>query len=178
MDKWVTVQFWRLTPLADGGASFEQALAAAFALGPMAPQREREVGSGAIVRLERLEADGAFIDGEFARIQRDGLPHATGPEGLIPLEHDALGHAVAFRYSPDLRVLAMEQDKNAVSPRRMLLYLKAVTANASFSAESLENEDVWDRFDRGQPRRFSITMAAASNAAAVEGQAGTIAASI
>ena len=175
VEKLITVRFWKIVRLGDSSRPFESVLESAFEAAASAPAREREVVAGKIVRLERISNDGAFVDGEFARIQRDGLPHATGPEGLVPLDHDALGHAVAFRFHKPLSVLAMQADRNSVSPTRALQYLRLIDPSAAYSAEPLENADAWERFDRGEPKRFSITMAAAGNAQAVDPVTGSIA---
>jgi hypothetical protein len=124
-----------------------------------------------------LSQDGTFFDGEFARIQTEGLPRASGTAGLAPLAHDALGHAVAFRYHPETRVIALQTDKNAVSLRRILPYLRELNPLAGYSSDPIANEDVWERFEQGQPRKFAISLAAATNLAAAEGGPSAIASS-
>ena len=176
-DRDVTVQFFRIEPNIEGCLPFEEALEAAHALGPEPAVRERSVQGGTIVRLERLIPDGAYVEGEFARIQKEGLTRASDDTGLAPLAHDAIGHAVAFRYRPDLRVLALQMDKNAVSLRRIFQYLRSIRAEASYSSDAVANEDVWERFERGQPKKFAVAIAAPTNLQAVEGGPAAIASS-
>jgi hypothetical protein len=174
VDRAVTVQFFRIEPNIEGCLPFERAMAAALALGEAPATREKTVQGGAIVRLERLAEDGNYLEGEFARIQKEGLPRASGDTGLAPLAHDAIGHAVAFRYRPDLRILALQMDKNAVSLRRIFQYLRSIHNEASYSSDAVANEDVWERFERGQPIKFSVAIAAPTNLQAVEGGPGSI----
>jgi hypothetical protein len=69
------------------------------------------------VRIERLAPDGSFRDGDIVRRQSSNLPPEANDAGLIPLpvsQGGGLGHCVAFRYSPALKVLAIQFDTRAV----------------------------------------------------------------
>lgn len=107
-------------------------------------------------------------------MQRDNIPLEARPEGLLPSRAESQGHSAAFRYHSGLSLLVIEKNASNMTPSRFLRYLRAVDPAARYIANPIANEDVWERFGRMRPKRFSVTLAAVTNPEAVEGPVGAI----
>jgi hypothetical protein len=173
MDNRITVRFFRVSRTHDAAPHFADALEAAMQSGNTPKARERDIGPNVIVRIERFSRDGTFIDGEIVRRQMINFPPEANDAGLVrpPLsEGGGIGHCVAFRYNIGLRVIGIQFDNRAVSVGRLLAYLKAGDATADYSAAPLVRKDAWDRYNRGEPRRFRLKVANPQLLHAVEGE--------
>jgi hypothetical protein len=70
--------------------------------------------------------------------------------------------------------MAIQFDVRGVSLGRFLDYLYAINAGSRFSYETVVNEDAWQRYNRGQPRKLTLSIAAPQNLPRVEGDVGSI----
>src|SRR5687767_8480773 len=111
MDSRVHARFYRATKPSAGVADVDAILIAEAANGKVG-DRERDLGDGVIVRLERCEQRGDFIEGEFCRIQTENIPPGVGPEGLEPIDlgGKGIGHVAAFLYHKPTRVLLLQRN--------------------------------------------------------------------
>ena len=173
MDSNITCRFFKIEAEFDTVPPFEEACLAAFELGDDPEHRQKLVG-GATVRMERFGKDANFFRGEAVRVQTENIPPEASPKGLTPLAVGGLGHAIAFRYHPGLKVIAIQFDNRAVSLGRLLNYLRVVDGSHLYKMSPLVTEDAWDRYDDGKPRKFLIQIAAPANLEQVEGEVGVL----
>lgn len=175
MDKKITAQFFQVVPRNEAVPDFVTAMQSCEALGANPGDRELPLsGDESFVRLERLAENGEWFEGEVVRVQRDNIPLEAHPEGLLPSRAESQGHSAVFRYNPALRLLVMERNLANMTPSRFMRYLKRVDQLARYELRLIPNQDVWERFGRLRPKRFSVTMASISNPEAVEGPVGAI----
>jgi hypothetical protein len=178
VDKTITVQFFKLQPRNDAAPAFETALDTCWQLGDTPGARELSLTEAEAdhshVRLERLQTHAEWIEGEIVRVQRDNIPHEAHPEGLRPSRAQSQGHSAVFRYNPGLRLLVMEINPTNMTPSRFLRYIKRVDQTARYESLLIPNQDVWERYGRMRPRRFSVTLASVTNPEAVEGPVGAV----
>jgi hypothetical protein len=176
MDKSITVQFFKVLPKNDGVPPFEVALDACLGLGANPGDRELPISDDETVRvrLERLMEHGGWLEGEVVRVQRDNIPHEAYPDGLRPSRAESQGHSAVFRYNPALSLLVMETNATNMTPSRFTRYVRRVDGSARYELTLIPNQDVWERYGRMRPKRFSVTLASVSNAEAVEGEVGAI----
>lgn len=176
MDSKITIRFFRIEQIHQTVPAFEAALQHAFSASRTAKGRERDVG-GAIIRLERLEKSSSCWNGEMVRKQTENIPPAADDDGLTPLtlsDGSGLGHAIAFRYSPALQVLAIQFDNRAVSVNRMISYLRSIDPSQEYTAFPLIREDAWDRYGRGRPSKLIVEIASPTDLPSVEGEVGSV----
>lgn len=178
MDSRITCRFFRIEADFDTVPPFEAACLAAMEAGAEPVDRQKPV-EGATVRMERFQqASSTFYRGEIVRVQTENIPPEASATGLTPLAVGGLGHAIAFRYHPGLRVIAIQFDNRAVSLGRLLLYLRAVDATHLYTMRPLITEDAWTRYGDGKPRKFMIQLASPANLDTVEGDVGVLTDSI
>jgi hypothetical protein len=158
----------------DDQLSFEDAAQAAFDVGAAPNQRERTIGPGITIRLERVARRDGLVVGEVVRVQRENIPPEARAHGLVPLGIGGLGHSVGFAYDPQSKIIAIQFDVRGVSLGRFLDYLYAVSPGSRFSYETVVNEDAWERYNRGQPRTLTLSIAAPENLPRIEGDVGSI----
>lgn len=173
MDRHITCRFFKIEPELEAVPPFEDACAAAFALGDEPHHRERQLKS-ITVRMERFGKSDQFFHGEAVRVQTENIPPEASPKGLTPLAIGGLGHAIAFRYHPALRVMAIQFDTRAVSVGHLMTYLRDIDSSYRYRYSTLVTEDAWGRYNDGQPRKFVIQLAAPQNLAEVEGPVGEL----
>jgi hypothetical protein len=175
MDKRIVVHFLQVVPRTSAVPEFSTTLLSCFASGATPGERELVVSQDDTrVRLERLEANGDWLEGEVVRVQRDNIPLEALPQGLEPSRAQSQGHSAVFRYHSGLSLLIIEKNTTNMTPSRFLRYLRAFDPTGRYVANPIANEDVWERFGRMRPKRFSVTLAAVTNPAAVEGPVGAI----
>lgn len=153
----------------------------AFALG-VPYQRERNINEGfpdpIIVRLEQLEIDHDFVSGEVIRKQIDNIPAEANDDGLTPIvlsDNGGLALSSAFRYHVPTRVLLIQANNQAVSHNRLNLYLRSVSERFEYGCVPLLKESAWTRFNRGEPRRLLLKVAAPSCIGVLDDEARPIA---
>lgn len=172
----VTVRFFKIEKIHESAPDLEVALQDAYAVGPKACEREREV-VGHTLRLERLKKDSMFYDGEIVRKQTEDIPPEAIDDGLQKLsvsEGGGIGHCIAFRYSVALQALAIQFDNRAVSVNRLLAYLRDIDPTFDYRADPIAHQDAWNKYNRGLPTKFEISLAQPQNLAAVEGEVGSV----
>lgn len=155
--------------------SFEAILQQCFASGATPGARELAISQDDTrVRLERLVQEGEWYEGEVVRKQTDNIPPEAEVEGLKPSRAQSVGHSAAFRFNPALKLLVLEKNSSGMTLNRFLRYLKTFNPSARYTANPIANEDVWERFGRMKPKRFSVTLASVTNPEAVEGAVGAV----
>lgn len=175
MDKRIVVHFLQVVPRNAAVPEFADVLHACNGLGETPGERELALSQDdSRVRLERLEVNGDWLEGEVVRVQRDNIPPEALPEGLQPSRASSQGHSAVFRYHRGLSLLVIEKNASNMTPSRFLRYLRVYDETARYVANPIANEDVWERFGRMRPKRFSVTLASVTNPAAVEGPVGAI----
>ncbi|MHB9880167.1 hypothetical protein ACSMXM_10940 [Pacificimonas sp. ICDLI1SI03] len=174
MDSRITSRFFRVEKMSAAAPEFEHALSAALALGAQPKQRQRELTDGALVRLERNKESGAFVAGEVVRVQTENIPPEASDAGLTPLRVGGLGHAIAYRYHPGLKVLCIQFDNRGVSVGKFVRYLKLVDDSFGYTFEPLVTQDAWNRYKDGSPRKLAIALASPANLERVEGDVGAL----
>lgn len=175
MDKKVTANFYTVEPRNEGVPSFEIALNTCLGLGASPGERELALSADdSRVRLERLLPHGDWLEGEVVRVQRDNIPLEAEPEGLVPSRAESQGHSAVFRYNPGMRLLIMERNLSNMTPSRLTRYLYRADQAARYQLKPIANQDVWERYGRMRPKRFSLTLASVTNPDAVEGPVGAV----
>lgn len=174
MDRSVTVRYFKLESIGRRAPSFIDAIDAAMRLGRSPHEREREVGVGVTIRLERRNRRRGLLLGEVVRVQRENIPPEAQQGGLVPLGVGGLGHSVAFAFDEQTNIIAIQFDPRGVSLGRFLDYLSSTQAGARFRYDAILNEDAWERYNAGQPRSLKISLAAPENLEPVEGPAGDV----
>src|SRR4051812_9138437 len=177
MDRNVTIRYFHLDSLGANPLSFEDAVQRALDLGPNPDQREREIAPGIVIRLERLNRREGLLTGEVVRVQRENIPPEAQAHGLVPLGIGGLGHSVGFAYDDQSRILAIQFDPRGVSLGRFLDYLSVVSPGAKFDYQTVLNEDAWERYNLGEPRSLTLTVASPQNLPRIEGEVGSVLAS-
>lgn len=173
MDRQITCRFFKIEPEFEAVPPFEQACIAAMELGDDPEHREKDIGA-VKVRMERFDQSGQFFRGEAVRVQTENIPPEASPKGLTPLAIGGLGHAIAFRYHPELRIIAIQFDNRAVSVGRLMTYLRDVDSSYRYRYSALATQDAWGRYNDGRPRKFVIQLAAPQNLDEVEGSVGAL----
>lgn len=175
MDKNIVAQFFIVEPRNEAAPNFEIVLQTALSLGAAPGNREIALsGDGTMVRLERLAAVGDWWEGEIVRIQRDNIPPEARPEGLFPSRAQSQSHSAVFRYNPNLRLLVSQINSTNMTVSRFFRYLRRVDDSARYDARPIPNSEIWERYGRMKPTRFSVTLASITNPALVEGPVGAI----
>lgn len=175
MDRSITVRYFRLDVARQGQPSFSEAVNTAIALGHSPHERQRVIAPGVTIRLERKRVSRGVILGEVVRVQTENIPPEAQANGLVPLGIGGLGHSVAFAYDEQSQVIAIQFDPRGVSLGRFLDYLNVVMdESASFSYQTIVNNNAWERYNRGQPRSISISIAAPQNLENIEGPADAV----
>lgn len=175
MDKRITVHFLQVVPRLATVPSFDSVLQACFQSGGTPCAREIGISQNdSRVRLERLHQNGYWLEGEVVRVQVDNIPHEALPDGLQPSRAETQGHSAVFRYHSGMSLLVIERNVSNMTPSRFLRYLRAFDGTARYLANPIANEDVWERFGRMRPKRFSVTLAAITDPAMIEGPVGAV----
>ena len=175
MDKRITVQFFKIEPRNEAVPSFEDILNKAAELGNLPGERELELSDdGTKVRLERLVANGEWFEAEMVRVQRDNIPLEAQEEGLIISRAESLGHSAVLRYCPALALLVVEMNPTNMTLSRGMRYLRKVDDTARYDARPIPNREIWERYGRMKPKRFSVTLASITNPQELEGPVGAI----
>lgn len=172
----VTVKFFKIQKIHESAPDLEVALQNAYESGNKASEREKDV-LGHTLRLERLEKDNTFFDGEVVRKQTGDIPPEANDAGLQKLsvsKGGGIGHCIAFRYSNALQALAIQFDNRAVSVNRLLAYLKTFDQTYDYRAEAMIRRDGWEKYNRGMPTKLTLTLAQPENLQYVEGEVGAV----
>jgi len=137
---------------------------------PQKDQREKLLSSDYTVRLETLEDQGQdAVVGELTRCQNTNLPSEIDAGARRPLEVDRLGHSVVFRLNHRLGVLGIQYDSRVVSPGRLLDYIAAFNAGATFRMDPRLDPQAWAKFNNGPTRKLSIRVANPENMGNLDG---------
>lgn len=161
MDSRVSVRFFRATQPAQGVGELGDIFLNTIALGGPA-DRERDIGSGVIVRLEKCNPRAQTVEGDFCRVQRVNIPPQAGAEGLAPIdliEGNGIGHMAAFIYHRPSRVLVLQSNNQSATPNRIGQYLATLDPAQQFHFSPVLTEDALERFQAGRPRSFTVKFA-------------------
>lgn len=175
----VTVRFFRIEKIHQSAPDLEVALRNAFNSGDDAKDREKSI-AGQTLRLERLEKDNMFYDGEIVRKQVGDMPPEANDAGLTRLPVSAgggIGHCIAFRYSIATQVIAIQFDNRSVSINKVMAYLKEFDPSYIYRPEPMVRKDAWEKYNQGLPTKFAIEIAQPQNLETVEGEVGSAIAS-
>lgn len=170
MDARVAARFFRVSEPPKGVAEFADLLLT-DAKTPEVEKRERQIGDGLILRLERCKPRGEFLIGEFCRKQTTNIPPQAGPKGLAPIvlgDGGGIGHVAAFRYHRPTRVLLLQTNRLSASARRISLYLAAIEPAALFTISRVIRQDAWERFKDKRVRRITLGFASPANLEALD----------
>lgn len=173
MDRSVTVRYFQIEA-ANEAQNFPDAVDAAYGLGRSPHQRERTVRTVARVRLESVSRRRGLLFGVVVRVQTDNIPPEARQAGLVPLSIGGLGHSVAFCFDERSSVLAIQFDPRGVSLGLFLDYLAMTSGNGGFVYLPIINDDAWERYNRGQPRSLTLSIAAPQQLGALDGVAGGV----
>lgn len=173
MDRSVTIRYFQIESIGRTQA-FDNAVDAAHRLGDSPHHRERALGAGVQIRLEARSRRRGLLFGEVVRVQTENIPPEAQQAGLVPLTIGGLGHSVAFCYDQQSRVIAIQFDPRGVSLGRLLDYLALVGGGGRYSYAPILNEDAWERYNRGQPRTLTLSIAAPQHLANLEGPSGSV----
>jgi hypothetical protein len=170
MDSRVHARFFRVSKPEVGVTDFPDILLEVIATAK-AGDRERDIGEGVTVRLERCVANADYLEGEFCRVQTGNFPPQAGPDGLevIPLgDGKGIGHVAAFSYHRPTRVLLLQRNINSVTSARLSLYLAATKSDRIFGLAPVLAKDAMQRFKSKNPRGFAVTFAGPENLDALD----------
>lgn len=174
MDQKIVAVFYEVQPKNDAVPDFDAALNSVYARGVEPGERELQISEDVTVRLERLNSHGDWMEGEMTRIQVDNIPHEALPHGLQPSRAESQGHSAVFRYNRRLRVLVMQRNLSGMTVNRLFRYLRVHDEVARYDVDPIPNLNVWERFGRKKPRRFSLTLASIRDPEIAEGPVGAI----
>lgn len=131
--------------------------------------RERELMSGYIVRLERFETEDGYICGEMVRVRDRDYPFEILENSVGPLNvNNPIGNGVAFRFRIADSVLAIQYDVRIISPGRFIEYIYTFDACADFSIKARIDARNWARFMDSPLRKIRIGIAQPSNLTEIE----------
>lgn len=170
MDSVVTVKFWLVEKADQDAQPLSRCLREIGNL-PL-ERRERLIGQGLSMRLERLEEEQGFLCGEFVRRQETNIPpNARRGRRMEPLglgEDGSLGHRSAFRLHPGRSVLALQSLQNGVRPSSLSAYVQAMMDSGGYLARPILPREAWEKLNASRPRRFKLRVAAPTNLAIME----------
>jgi hypothetical protein len=169
MDQKVSARFFRVSAKPDHASDFPELLLAAVK--EDRAKREREVGGGLLLRIERCIDDGEFVEGDLCRKQTLNLPPEVGPDGLAPTilpEGKGHGHLAAFIYHRPTRVILLQHNVMCATPTTLGVYLMALNAACQFTFPPVLRKDALDRFKDRKPRALTLRVAAPQNLEALD----------
>jgi len=163
MENWITIRFFKVHTTNSADPTLDVLINNIDKIQPPS-QRESELGQFLRVRLERTSVAGSYISGEVTRIQSQNMPSEVHPNETKPLSVTTpLGHGIAFVYNKSKNVLAIQYDTRILGPSRFMDYLFAKGGNSSASLKPILRQDAWERFNKGEPKKFEITVAPPDN---------------
>ncbi len=173
MDRSVTVRYFTIEPVV-GAAGFVDAIEAAHNLGATPHLREKTVRTVSRVRLETRSRVRGLLFGEVVRVQTENIPPEAQQAGLVPLTIGGLGHSVAFCYDEESSVIAIQFDPRGVSLGLLLDYLSIVNDGRGFVYNPVINDDAWDRYNRGNPKTLTLSIASPQQLDGLAGASGSV----
>jgi Family of unknown function (DUF6731) len=172
MDAVVAARFYRVTPEKGLLPDFADTLLAQ--MGHPVQMRERDLGTGVMLRVEFCAADREYVDGQFCRKQVDNIPPQAGPLGLAPIKLDrdqGLGHLGAFRFHRPTSIILLQTNNMSATPNRVSLYIRTLLNGAgTYFFEPILRQDALDRFKDRKLRGFTVTFASPTNLEALDDQ--------
>jgi len=173
LDRSVTIRYFKIDPVGQT-QSFPNAVELAHQLGHSPEHRERTIGPDVVVRLENRLMSRGLLFGEVVRVQKENIPPEAQSAGLVPLQIGGLGHSVAFAFDEQSGIIAIQFDARGVSLGRLLDYLTNVGGGGNYIYNPIVNEDAWERYNRGQPRNLTFSVAAPQNLQNIPGLPGGV----
>ncbi|TNC16423.1 hypothetical protein FF100_04035 [Methylobacterium terricola] len=170
MDASIAGRFYRLSEAPQGSLDFD-----ALLLEQMQRQnpgdRERDLGGGVIMRIERCAVENGILIGDFCRKQTINIPPQAGPAGLTPIQLDlgmGIGHVAAFAYHSPTRCLFLQRNLQSATPNRIGLYLRSLSGQALFTFSPVLREDAWMRLHGRGIRVLTVKFASPENLSALD----------
>ena len=170
LDKTVTVKFFGVYSDDAATKNFKEQIEHFLAITPVSA-RERNIGSGILVRLETAEISDDFIEGDFCRIQKENIPPEVGDDGLAPLvlpNGRGLGHLSAFLYHRKTQVLLLQDNRNGASRESIVQYLSEKKPENLLTLNPIMSDDAFERLFDGNPKKFTFGFAQLDNVDVVE----------
>lgn len=123
--------------------------------------RERELGSDFIIRLEEFENDGpSAVIGEIIRVQKTNMPSEVLDNGRSPLTtKNPLGHGITFRFNEQTSVLCIQYDPRISSPGKLLDYVKECFEGAHYDIKPKIKPEAWKKFNKSEIKKLSVKIA-------------------
>lgn len=170
MDSYIVARFFQVSSRADiNQRDFIEILAEAANLPHV--DRERTIGGGLNVRIERFEERGDYVFGELNRIQTQNAPPFSTPDGLEAMQlagGRGIGHMAAFQYHRPTRILLLQRNIQGVTPTRLATYVAALNPGSFFTFATLLRGDGWARVQQGNVRKLAIGFASPTDLALLE----------
>ena len=131
--------------------------------------REREIGSDFVVRLEEFGSDGpGAYAGEIVRVQSRNMPSEVSSTGRAPLSTaNPLGHGVAFRYNEAKSIICIQHEPRIASCGRFLDYIFACWPEAFYDVKPVIRPKAWEMFNKGDVKKIAIKLAEPENLGAL-----------
>jgi len=163
----MSVRFYEVGKLDPKGPVLKTALEEIFKVAPN--KRQRQLGGGYIVRLERYAEDAGELEGELTRVRTDDFPFEVHDDGVRELAvNGPLGHGVAFRFRPADHTLAIQYDTREVSPGRAVDYFQQYDARFAFQIKPRLDVKNWEKFRAHPVRKVRIGIASPQNLGDIE----------
>ncbi len=138
--------------------------------------RQKQIGEGYVVRLERLSTEGHEICGEFVRVRDTNLPFEVRQDGVQELDtSNPLGDGIAFRFRPSDHTLAVEYDTKIISPGRIMAYLFNYYAGYTYSITPKMDRENWQKFQNSPVRKLKISISSPTNLGEIEPEGASVA---
>lgn len=114
--------------------------------------------------LDKMEITSTRISGRFCRKQSTNLPaKAMGKTSLVPLGFPELGRTVAWRYDPNLGVMAIESSRTGLSIGRLLAYVRAVCDCRGYGTLPVTADANLEAIKDGRVREIVVQLATPKN---------------
>jgi hypothetical protein len=142
-------------------------------------EREQEVDTEVIIRLERHQAAQGLVAGEFIRLQSANLPPRAEPgQPTQPLGVASIGHSTVFVYHPGLSVIALQLARNGISSTRVGLYVRGLVSTAPDTLLPVPTSDVWQKLRTGRIRGVQFRMQSPDSLESADANARSVASGV
>ena len=173
MDKNIRVNFFQTANVNAANATFFDAITQCAGR-PDAAQYI-ELFQGVRVRIERVTQDGQYLIGELVRQQVENLPAIARGTGPLEPNNTPLGHRAAFRYLPEINILALEANRTSVSAARFNSFLRQrIPGHAGFFFDPCLTADALAQLRDGTPRKMQMRVALPNDLRLIEGGPASI----
>lgn len=167
MTSTISIRFYSVEKLQSSGPTLKQALDSISERDHN--NRQVQLTSGLVVRLERYETDAGELVGEFTRVSETNFPFEVQADGVKALQTDGpLGTGVAFRFRPSDHTLAIQYDTRIVPPGRAIEYLMQFDRRFAYLITPKLDTLNWRKFNNHPVRKLRIGIASPQNLGEIE----------